>query len=65
MAVAAFDPLELLTIREAGQLLKFSRTSVYREIDEGRLHVVKIRGSIRITRAELERYIRAAAEVEE
>lgn len=55
------DPLELLTVRQASELTKLSRTSLYREIEDGKLQALRIRGSVRIQRSELERYVRAAA----
>jgi excisionase family DNA binding protein len=55
-----FDPLELLTLEEAGQLLRRSRRSLYRDIDAGRIHAVKLGGSTRIARFELEKFIEDA-----
>jgi excisionase family DNA binding protein len=56
------DPLELLTIADVMALSKLSRASVYREIDAGRLRVVKLGRSIRIPRAEFERWIASSME---
>ena len=57
-----FDPLELLTIPEVVALTKRARSSLYQDINEGRLRTVKLGRSTRIPRSELERYI--AAELE-
>jgi excisionase family DNA binding protein len=51
----------LLTIAEASRLLKLSKTKLYIERKEGRLNVVTFGRSVRITEAELKRYVRAAA----
>jgi excisionase family DNA binding protein len=51
------DPL-LLTPEEAAKLLSVGRTTVYALIKAGDLHPVHIGRSCRISRAELERYVR-------
>lgn len=57
-----YDPLELLTLDEVGRLLKRSRDALLRDRKAGLLHVVRLGGSIRVPRVELERYVREAAE---
>lgn len=51
---------ELLDIHEAARYLTVSERTIYREIQRGRLRVVKMGGATRFRRAELDRYIRAA-----
>lgn len=51
---------ELLDIHEAARYLTVSERTIYREIQRGRLRVVKMGGTTRFRRAELDRYIRAA-----
>ena len=58
--VLAADPL-LLTPEEAAKLLSVGRTTVYALIKAGDLRPVHIGRSCRISRAELERYIRQLA----
>ena len=55
--VLAGDPL-LLTPEEAAKLLSVGRTTVYVLIKAGDLRPVHIGRSCRISRAELERYVR-------
>src|SRR4051812_30573144 len=55
--VPAGDPL-LLTPEEAAKLLSVGRTTVYALIKAGDLHPVHIGRSCRLSRAELERYVR-------
>jgi len=55
--VLAGDPL-LLTPEEAAKLLSVGRTTVYALIKAGDLRPVHIGRSCRISRAELERYVR-------
>ena len=55
--VLAGDPL-LLTPEEADKLLSVGRTTVYALIKAGDLRPVHIGRSCRISRAELERYVR-------
>ncbi|WP_448623525.1 helix-turn-helix domain-containing protein [Geodermatophilus sp. URMC 64] len=55
--VPASDPL-LLTPEEAAKLLSVGRTTVYALIRAGDLHPVHIGRSCRLSRAELERYVR-------
>ena len=51
------DPL-LLTPEEAATVLRLGRTTVYALMKAGDLHVIHIGRSCRISRAELERYVR-------
>ena len=48
----------LLTTEEAADLLRVSRTTIYALINAGDLHPVHIGRSCRLSRAELERYVR-------
>jgi len=51
----------LLTLAEAAKLLKISKTKLYHEREAGRLDVVYIGvRCVRVTEAEVRRYIRAA-----
>jgi predicted site-specific integrase-resolvase len=53
----------LLTLAEARKILKISKTKLYHERQAGRLHVVTIGvRCVRVTEAEVKRYIRAARE---
>lgn len=47
----------LLKLAEVGSQTGLSRSSLYREINAGRLNVVKLGRSVRITEAELVRFI--------
>ncbi len=51
------DPL-LLTPEEAATVLRLGRTTVYALMKAGELHAVHIGRSCRLSRAELERYVR-------
>jgi excisionase family DNA binding protein len=53
----AADPL-LLTPEEAAEILRLGRTTVYALMKAGELHPMHIGRSCRISRAELERYVR-------
>jgi excisionase family DNA binding protein len=55
--VLAGDPL-LLTAEEAADMLRVGRTTVYALMKAGDLRPVHIGRSCRISRAELERYVR-------
>ena len=55
--VRTADPL-LLTPEEAAQVLRLGRTTIYALIKEGALRPVHIGRSCRLSRAELERYVR-------
>ena len=48
----------LLSLPEAARLLTISRRTLEREIADGRLAVVEIRGSVRIDETDLQDYIR-------
>ena len=51
------DPL-LLTPQEAAEVLRVGRTTIYALMKAGELHAVHIGRSCRLSRAELERYVR-------
>lgn len=48
---------QLFRIIEVGSRLALSRSSVYREIESGNLHAVRIGKSLRVSGEELNRYI--------
>lgn len=48
---------QLFRIVEVGSRLALSRSSVYREIEAGNLHALRIGKSLRISSEELDRYI--------
>ena len=69
MALPVTDPhvytpqetADLLDIQQAAHYLgDVSTRTVYREVRRGRLRLLKIRGSTRFRRSELDRYLRAA-----
>lgn len=51
---------ELLDLEEAAGYLSVSRRTVYREVRRGKLRMVKVGGSTRFRKSELERYIKAS-----
>ena len=55
----AKSDVQLYRITEVGARLAMSRSSLYREIEAGRLHAMQIGRSIRVTSDELDRYISA------
>ena len=55
--VLSSDPL-LLTPEEAAKLLRIGRTTIYALMKTGDLHPVHIGRSCRLSRADLERYVR-------
>jgi excisionase family DNA binding protein len=48
---------KLLSLTEVGERTALSRSTLYREIEAGRLTAVKIGKSVRVTDSELRRYI--------
>ena len=52
----------LLTIAEAAEALRISRSSIYRLFDAGQLAWVQIGASRRVTSTEIERFIAAHTE---
>jgi len=57
------DSLELITLAEVSRLAKRHRSSLQRDISAGRLRVAKLGKSTRVTRPELERYLRGNDEM--
>lgn len=55
------DPLELMTVAEVAQLLKFSSRTVRKRIAVGELRAVTLGCSTRVPRVEVERYIAAGS----
>jgi excisionase family DNA binding protein len=55
--LGADDPLELLTLDQVSAPLKRSRRALYRDIRAGRFRALKLGGSTRVRRVELERYV--------
>jgi len=49
--------VQLYRITEIGARLALSRSSIYREIEAGKLHAVRIGKALRITSDEVDRYI--------
>lgn len=49
--------MELLTIDQVAELFKISKPSVYRWIDKGHISPVKIDGSVRFVRKDLEDFV--------
>jgi excisionase family DNA binding protein len=47
----------LLSLKEVGERTALSRSTIYREIESGRLQAVKIGKSVRVMDSELRRYI--------
>jgi excisionase family DNA binding protein len=48
---------KLLSLNEVSERTALSRSTIYREIESGRLVAVKIGKSVRVTDSELRRYI--------
>ena len=53
----------LFTVKEASEILNNSERTVRRDINDGFLEAVKIRGCLRITRESIERRVKEAAEL--
>lgn len=51
---------ELLDLQDAADYLSVSRRTVYREVQRGKLRMVKVGGSTRFRKSELDRYIKAS-----
>ena len=58
------DPLELLTLPQVSQLLKRSQRALERDIAAGELRTVKLGGSTRVPRMEVERFVHGDAAYE-
>jgi excisionase family DNA binding protein len=52
-------PPQLHTITTVGERTSLSRSALYREIQAGRLHALKVGKALRISEAELQRFINA------
>jgi excisionase family DNA binding protein len=48
---------QLLSLKEVGERTSLSRSTIYREIEAGRLRAVKIGKSVRVNDLELRRFI--------
>jgi excisionase family DNA binding protein len=55
------DPI-LIKVEAAAALLSISRTSMYRLIDQRKVPHIKLNGSVRIPRRELEAWVQAQAQ---
>lgn len=53
----------VLTIAEVSEILKVSRTTVYRIIKENELKAIKVRKTIRVKASDLEEYLSVCREV--
>jgi len=53
--------LELLTLEEVQQLLRFSKTKVYQECRAGRLRVHRFGRLVRVNRKDLDEYVENAS----
>lgn len=58
MNVLGEEPL-LLTLSEVGKKTGMSRSALYRQINVGKLKVIKIGASVRISNSELKRFVEA------
>lgn len=52
----------LLVIGEVAEILRCSKKTVYRLISEGELEALHVRGSLRLTKSSVERYIKTQIE---
>lgn len=53
----------VLTIAEVSEILKVSRTTVYRIIKENELKAIKVRKTMRVKASDLEEYLSVCREV--
>jgi excisionase family DNA binding protein len=60
--MANSTPIQLFRITEIGTRLALSRSSIYREIEAGNLHAIRIGKSLRVSGEEITRYIDALSE---
>lgn len=60
MNISALPTLHKLSA--VGARTGLSRSALYREINAGKLHIIKIGRSVRISESELSRYIESLAE---
>jgi excisionase family DNA binding protein len=52
---------ELLTVKEIAVVLKLCTATVYKILDQGELPHLRVLNSVRVTRADLAAYMRAAS----
>lgn len=55
--VSIGEKMIMYRISEVARLLDVSLATVYREIQDGRLRVTRIRNTIRVSKQELDRYL--------
>lgn len=56
------DPsLDFLTVETVGRLLKIRRAGVYGLISSGQLHAARMGRRVRVSRAELHRFVKASS----
>jgi excisionase family DNA binding protein len=54
--------LDLLTLDEVQQLLRFSKTKLYQECRTGKLRILRFGRLVRVNRSDLEQYIENASD---
>lgn len=52
------SPIELYTLEQCQEILKLGRSTVLKLLYDGELHGIKVKGMWRVTRKEMERYLR-------
>lgn len=62
MSAAAAPAPMLLTVKQAAELLSFSRPTVYKLLEEGTLPCVRLGKAVRIARADLEAWVMSQRE---